>query len=42
MSALADETAKLDLRVAMEAGNLQAAVDAFAPDAVLRSPLRCA
>jgi hypothetical protein len=39
VSALADETAKLDLRVAMEAGNLQAAVDAFAPDAVLRSPL---
>jgi hypothetical protein len=39
VTALADETAKLDLRVAMEAGNLAAAVDAFAPDAVLRSPL---
>lgn len=39
MSAPAEETAKLDLRVAMEAGNLDAAVDAFAPDAVLRSPL---
>jgi hypothetical protein len=33
-----DETAKLALRVGMEAGNLEAVVDAFAPDAVLRSP----
>jgi ketosteroid isomerase-like protein len=39
VSAQAEETAKLDLRVAMERGDLEAAVDAFAPDAVLRSPL---
>jgi hypothetical protein len=35
----AEETAKLDLRVAMERGDLEAVLDAFAPDAVLRSPL---
>lgn len=34
----AEQTAKLDLRVAMERGDLEGAVDAFAPDAVLRSP----
>jgi ketosteroid isomerase-like protein len=36
---LADSPAKLAIRTAMEAGDLPAVVDAFAPDAVLRSPL---
>ena len=35
----ADETAKLDLRIAMERGDLAGVLDTFAPDAVLRSPL---
>ena len=39
MSIPAEETAKLDLRVAMERGDLEAVLDTFAPDAVLRSPL---
>jgi hypothetical protein len=39
VSVQADDTSKLDLRVAMERGDLEAAVDAFAADAVLRSPL---
>jgi ketosteroid isomerase-like protein len=38
-AAPAEETAKLDLRVAMERGDREAVLDAFAPDAVLRSPL---
>jgi hypothetical protein len=38
-SSTADDTAKLDLRIAMERGDLQDVLDAFAPDAVLRSPL---
>jgi hypothetical protein len=36
---LADETIKLALRTAMEQGDLEAVREAFAPDAVLRSPL---
>jgi hypothetical protein len=39
VSALADEPTKLTLRSAMERGDFEAALDAFAPDAVLRSPL---
>ncbi len=39
MSALADRPTKLPLRVAMEARDLAAVLDAFAPDAVLHSPL---
>ncbi len=39
MSAPADSQAKLAIRTAMEAHDLAAAVDAFAEDAVLRSPL---
>jgi ketosteroid isomerase-like protein len=39
VSAPADETAKLDLRIAMERGDLAGVLDTFAPDAVLRSPL---
>jgi hypothetical protein len=39
VSARADGTSMLDLRAAMEAGDLEAALDAFAPDAVLHSPL---
>jgi ketosteroid isomerase-like protein len=39
MSAPVEETAKLDLRLAMERGDLEAVLDTFAPDAVLRSPL---
>jgi hypothetical protein len=39
VSALTDQPTKLALRSAMEAGDLAAAVDAFAPDAVIRSPL---
>ena len=39
MSTLAGTPTKLPLRSAMEARDLGAAVDAFAPDAVVRSPL---
>jgi hypothetical protein len=39
VSASADSQAKLPLRIAMEARDLDAAVDAFAPDAVIHSPL---
>jgi ketosteroid isomerase-like protein len=39
VSTLADRPTKLTLRAAMEARDLSAALDAFAPDAVLRSPL---
>jgi hypothetical protein len=39
MSALADSSTKLPLRAAMEARDLGAVVDAFAPDAVIHSPL---
>jgi hypothetical protein len=39
MSALADSPVKLPLRAAMEAGDLAAVAVAFAPDAVLHSPL---
>jgi hypothetical protein len=39
VSTPADGTAKLNLRTAMEEGDLEAVVDAFAPGAVLRSPL---
>lgn len=39
MSALADRPTKFPLRAAMEARDLTAVVDAFAPDAVIRSPL---
>jgi SnoaL-like domain len=39
VSALADRPTKLPLRAAMEARDLGAVVDAFAPDAIVRSPL---
>ena len=39
MPAHADGITKLALRTAMEQGDLAAAIDAFAPDAVVRSPL---
>jgi hypothetical protein len=39
VSTLADGTAVLALRAAMEAGDFEAALDAFAPDAILHSPL---
>jgi len=39
VSAVESNLVKLPLRAAMEARDLDAAVDAFAPDAVLRSPL---
>lgn len=39
MSALAGQSTKLKIRVAMEARDLTAVVDAFAPNAVIRSPL---
>jgi SnoaL-like domain len=39
VSTLADRPAKLPLRAAMEARDLSAALDAFAADAVVRSPL---
>jgi hypothetical protein len=39
VSSLADRPTKLPLRAAMEARDLAAVVDAFAPDAVIRSPL---
>lgn len=39
MSALVDSPTKLPLRTAMEARDLSAVMDAFAPDAVVRSPL---
>ena len=39
MSTLADRPATLALRRAMEARDLPAVLDAFAPDAVVRSPL---
>jgi hypothetical protein len=39
VSALADRPTKLPLRAAMEARDLAAVVDTFAPDAVIRSPL---
>lgn len=39
MSALAERPTKLALRTAMEARDLAGVIDAFAPDAVLRSPL---
>lgn len=42
MSALADSPTKLPLRTAMEARDLSAVMDAFAPDAVVRSPLTSA
>jgi SnoaL-like domain len=38
MSALADSPTKLPLRTAMEARDLPAVLDTFAPDAVVRSP----
>jgi hypothetical protein len=38
VSALADSPAKLPLRTAMEARDLAAVMDTFAPDAVVRSP----
>lgn len=38
MSALADSPTKLPLRTAMEARDLSAVMDTFAPDAILRSP----
>jgi ketosteroid isomerase-like protein len=39
VSTPADTHTRLPLRAAMEAGDLAAALDAFAPDAVVRSPL---
>jgi hypothetical protein len=39
VSALADSPTKLPLRTAMEARDLSAVMDTFAPDAVVRSPL---
>lgn len=39
MSALADSPTKLALRTAMEARDLSGVMDAFAPDAIVRSPL---
>lgn len=39
MSALAERPTKLALRTAMEARDLSAVLDTFAPDAILRSPL---
>jgi SnoaL-like domain len=38
VSALADSPTKLPLRTAMEARDLSAVMDTFAPDAILRSP----
>jgi hypothetical protein len=39
VSALDQQSAQLQLRVAMEARDLSAVVDSFAPDAVFRSPI---